>query len=144
VAVCAELLRNDYDVTILIDSDTPTLPTEYLERAVAVMSGGDHDLVLGPSDDGGYYLIGLRRQHPELFEGVPWSTPTVLEETERRASALGLRSIRLPAWYDVDTGADLARLEADLAVGPVGGPRHTRRFLLERLAGRTAGPGRCI
>jgi rSAM/selenodomain-associated transferase 1 len=141
VALCRQLFRNDYDAAILIDSDTPTLPTERLERAVAVLRGGDHDLVLGPSDDGGYYLIGLRQPHPELFEDVPWSTPAVLEETERRASALGLRSIRLDAWYDVDTGADLVRLRADLAAGPLWGPRHTRRFVLERLSGRTAGAG---
>jgi len=141
VAVCDELFRDGCDAAILIDSDTPTLPTERLERAVAVMKEGGCDLVLGPSEDGGYYLIGLRRLHPELFEGMRWSTPTVLEETERRARALGLSSTRLPAWYDVDTAADLVRLQADLAAGPDGGPRHTRRFVLERLAGRTAGAG---
>ncbi|HEV2056893.1 MAG TPA: TIGR04282 family arsenosugar biosynthesis glycosyltransferase [Methylomirabilota bacterium] len=148
VAVCDELFRSGCDAAIVIDSDTPTLPTERLERAVAVMSGGGHDLVLGPSEDGGYYLIGLRRPHPELFEGMRWSTATVLEETERRARALGLSSTRLSAWYDVDTAADLARLQAEIAAGPDGlPPRHTRRFLLERsawlerLAGRTAGAG---
>jgi len=141
VAVCDELFRIGYDAAILIDSDTPTLPTERLESAVAVMSHGAHDLVLGPSEDGGYYLIGLRRPHPGLFEGMRWSTPTVLEETLRRARALGLSSARLPAWYDVDTPADLARLRAELAAGSGGGPRHTRRFLLERLAAGTAAPG---
>ena len=141
VAVCDEILRDGCDAAILIDSDTPTLPTERLERAVAVMSGGWRDLVLGPSEDGGYYLIGLRRPHPELFEGMRWSTPTVLEETLRRSRALGLSSTRLPAWYDVDTAADLVRLQADLAATPAGGPRHTRRFVLERFAGRTAGAG---
>jgi hypothetical protein len=147
VAVCAELFRSGCDAAILIDSDTPTLPTERLDRAVAVMSDGGHDLVFGPSEDGGYYLIGLRRPHPELFEGMRWSTPTVLEETLRRAHALGLSSTRLSAWYDVDTAADLVRLQAEIAVESDGGPRHTRRFLLERsawlerLAGRTPGAG---
>ena len=140
-AVCAELFRSGCDAAIMIDSDTPTLPTERLARAVAVMSGGGPDLVLGPSEDGGYYLIGMRRPHPELFEGMRWSTPTVLEEAERRARALGLSSTRLPAWYDVDTAADLVRLQAALAAGPPGGPRHTRRFALERLAGRTTEAG---
>ena len=143
VAVCDELFRNGCDAAIVIDSDTPTLPTERLERAVAVMKEGGYDLVLGPSEDGGYYLIGLRRPHPELFEGMRWSTPTVLKETLRRAHALGLSSTNLSAWYDVDTPADLARLQADLAAAPNGPPRHTRRFLLERLAGRAAaGDGR--
>ena len=140
-AVCVEIFRNGCDAAILIDSDTPTLPTARLERAVAVMSDGGCGLVLGPSEDGGYYLIGLRRLHPELFEGMQWSTPTVLEETLRRARALGLNAVTLPAWYDVDTAADLVRLKADLVAGPHGGPRHTRRFVLERLVGRTAGAG---
>jgi hypothetical protein len=144
VAVCDELFQDGCDAAIVIDSDTPTLPTERLERAVAVMKEGGCDVVLGESEDGGYYLIGLRRLHPELFEGMRWSTPTVLEETERRVRALGLSSTRLDAWYDVDTEADLVRLQADLAAGPDGGPRHTRRFVLERLAGRTAGAGERI
>ena len=141
VAVCDDLFRGGFDAAIMIDSDTPTLPTERLERAVALMSEGAPDLVLGPSEDGGYYLIGLRRPHPELFEGMPWSTPAVLEETLRRARALGLSSTRLEAWYDVDTAADLVRLQVELADDSDGGPRHTRRFLLERLAGRTVGAG---
>jgi uncharacterized protein len=141
VAVCDEIFGTGCDAAILIDSDTPTLPTERLESAVAAMSDGAQDLVLGPSEDGGYYLIGLRRPRPKLFEGMRWSTPTVLEETLRRARALGLSSTRLPAWYDVDTAADLARLRADLEAGSCGGPRHTRRFLLERLAARPAAPG---
>src|SRR5574342_134893 len=138
-AVCADLFREGFDAVIITDSDTPTLPTERLESAVAVMKESGCDLVLGPSEDGGYYLIGLRGPHPELFEGMHWSTPTVLEETERRARALGLSSRRLAAWYDVDTAADLARLQAELAAGSDGAPRNTRRFVLERLAGRTAG-----
>jgi hypothetical protein len=147
VAVCDELFRDGCDAAILIDSDTPTLPTARLERAVADMKEGGCDLVLGESEDGGYYLIGLRRPHPELFEGMRWSTATVLEETLRRARALGLSATRLSAWYDVDTAADLVRLQADLAAGSDGPPRHTRRFFLEypawleRLAVRTAGAG---
>ena len=141
VAVCDELFRWGLDAAIMIDSDTPTLPTERLERAVALMRDSGPDLVLGPSEDGGYYLIGLRRPHPELFEGMPWSTPAVLDETLGRARALGLSSTMLEAWYDVDTAADLVRLQADLADRSDGGPHHTRRFVLERLAGRTAGAG---
>ena len=144
MAVFGQLFRLGFDGAVVIDSDSPTLPTERLERAVALVRAGGHDLVLGPSEDGGYYLIGLRRLHPELFEGMRWSTPTVLEETLRRAGALGLSATRLSPWYDVDTAADLARLTADLAAGADGGPRHTRRFVLERLAGRTAAAGGCI
>ena len=141
LSVLAHLFAGGFDAAILLDSDTPTLPAGLLERAVTLLASGEHDLVLGPSEDGGYYLIGLRPLHPEIFEGMPWSTPTVLEETLRRACALGLSTLRLPPWYDVDTDADLARLAAELSAGADGGPRHTRRFVLERLAGRTASAG---
>jgi rSAM/selenodomain-associated transferase 1 len=138
LSVLGRLFADGSEAAILIDSDTPTLPTVLLESAVISVASGEHDLVLGPSEDGGYYLIGLRRLRPELFEGMPWSTPAVLEETLRRARALGLSALSLAPWYDVDTGADLARLMTVLAVDAEGGPRHTRRFILDRLAGRTA------
>ena len=141
LSVLDRLFADGFHAAIIIDSDTPTLPTWLLERAVTLLASGEHDLVLGPSEDGGYYLIGLRRLHRELFEGMPWSTPAVLEETLRRARALGLSTLQVPPWYDVDTGADLARLTAELGAGGDGGPRHTRRFVLERLVGRTASAG---
>jgi rSAM/selenodomain-associated transferase 1 len=139
LSILERLFADGYDAAVLIDSDTPTLPVGLLDEAVRLVASGEHDLVLGPSDDGGYYLIGLRRLRPELFEGMPWSTPAVLEETRRRAEALGLRTARLAPWYDVDTTVDLARLTAELAGEPGGGARRTREFLLGRLAGRTAG-----
>jgi len=135
-AVCAELFRNGCDAAIMIDSDTPTLPTERLERAVAVMSGGGPDLALGPSEDGGYYLIGLREPRAALFADIAWSTEEVFEETMRRAGALGLDVGLLPAWFDVDTAADLERLEAALAA-PGSGARHTRSFFARRRAAVT-------
>jgi hypothetical protein len=127
----------------MTDSDTPTLPTGLLERAVTLVASGEHDLVLGPSEDGGYYLIGLRRVHRDLFEDMPWSTSAVLEETLRRARGLGLSGACLAGWYDVDTGADLERLVAELEAGGEEGPRHTRRLLPDfawggRPASRTA------
>ncbi|MBI3030736.1 MAG: TIGR04282 family arsenosugar biosynthesis glycosyltransferase [Candidatus Rokubacteria bacterium] len=127
----AEFLGNGHAGAVAIDSDTPTLPTEYLAEAVARLRRGDADLVLGPSEDGGYYLIGLRAPHPELFEGIRWSTPEVMPETLRRAEAKGLRVALLPTWYDVDTPADLARLRAALAGSQTPTPQHTRRFLTE-------------
>ena len=137
-SVLARLFADGCEAAILIDSDSPTLPVELLDRAVTLAASGEHDLVVGPSEDGGYYLIGLRSPHPELFDGMPWSTPAVLEETLRRAGVLGLRTVGLPAWYDVDTWADLARLTAELVADPRGGARHTREFILEHLTGRAA------
>jgi rSAM/selenodomain-associated transferase 1 len=113
---------------ILVGTDSPTLPTEYLAEAAGRLAASDADLVLGPSEDGGYYLIGLRAPRPELFREIAWSTPAVLPETIHRARALGLRTASLPAWFDVDTGDDLDRLERELAARPGPEPRHTREY----------------
>jgi rSAM/selenodomain-associated transferase 1 len=126
------LLRDGHAGAVMIDSDTPTLPTEFLREAVALLSSPATDVVVGPSDDGGYYLIGMRQVHMALFERMPWSTPQVLPETLRRAEAKGLRVTCLPTWFDVDTAADLDRLVAALAARDGGAPSHTREFLARR------------
>jgi rSAM/selenodomain-associated transferase 1 len=95
---------------IAIDTDSPTLPTDYVRQACARLAEAAADVVLGPSEDGGYYLIGLRRPAPALFEAMPWSTAAVLDETVARTRRLGLRLALLPAWFDVDRGEDLGRL----------------------------------
>jgi hypothetical protein len=92
----------------------------------------DVDVVLGPTEDGGYYLIGMRVPAPALFESMPWSTPAVLGRTLERAQRLGLRVACLPTWFDVDTGADLERLRVELEAAPGVWPRHTRAFLERR------------
>ena len=116
---------------IVIGSDVPTLPSAVLEAALERLASAD--LVLGPSEDGGYYLIGVREPRAALFTDMVWSTEDVFEETMRRAGALGLDVGLLPAWFDVDTAADLERLEAALAA-PGSGARHTRRFFAQRRA----------
>jgi uncharacterized protein len=135
VSVLDRLFESGFDAAIVIDSDTPTLPSRLLEDAVRQLASGEPDLVLGPSEDGGYYLIGLRRVHRALFDGMAWSTPAVLEETLRRAQCLGLQVARLAPWYDVDTGEDLARLMWELEADDGQPPIHTRRLLLSM--GRT-------
>jgi rSAM/selenodomain-associated transferase 1 len=114
---------------LAIDSDTPTLPVPLLQSAVDLLAGQQVDVVVGPSEDGGYYLIGLRASQPELFAEMPWSTSGVLRETTARARARGLRLAELPPWYDVDTPGDLERLRADLAGPQRGGASRTRGFL---------------
>jgi len=126
-----DLLADGTPGAIVIGSDVPTLPSAVLGAALDRLAGAD--LVLGPSEDGGYYLIGLREPRAALFADMAWSTAVVFEETMRRASGLGLDVGLLPAWFDVDTGADLERLEASLAA-PGSGARHTRRFFAERRA----------
>lgn len=127
-----EFLDRGHRGALAIDSDTPTLPLGFLQEALDLVTTPGIDVVLGPTEDGGYYLIGLRRLHRELFEAMAWSTSQVLPETIRRADAKGLRVACLPPWYDIDTPDDLARLQATLAVSDGDNPRHTRRFLLER------------
>ena len=126
------LLASGYQGALAIDSDTPTLPTHFLEQALDLIATPHIDLVLGPSDDGGYYLIGLRKLYRKLFEEMAWSTAEVVPETIRRAEANGLKVARLPLWFDVDTGVDLERLKASLDSTQENTARHTRRFFKER------------
>jgi rSAM/selenodomain-associated transferase 1 len=95
--------------TIVIGTDCPAFTPEHLRAAAHALR--DADVVLIPAEDGGYVLIGARGAHPQLFSGIAWGTPTVLAETRARIAALGLKSIELPALWDIDTEADLARFE---------------------------------
>jgi rSAM/selenodomain-associated transferase 1 len=126
-----QLFRQGYTPVMVIDSDTPTLPTAYLERALGLIAESENDIVLGPTEDGGYYLIGLRQSHRELFEQIPWSTSQVFPETRRRSAQYGLTVACAEYWYDVDTPDDLARLSRSFDQIQDGLARHTRRFLRE-------------
>jgi len=125
-------LTQGANAAVIMDSDSPTLPAAYLGEAFAHLAAGA-DVVLGPCDDGGYYLIGLRQPQPRLLREVPMSTPTVLRDTLTIANELGLRVALLPTWYDVDTGAELQRLRRELAAtatDSLASPaHHTRAFL---------------
>jgi hypothetical protein len=101
---------------ILLGADSPTLPHSLIATAIDALSaaGGDDDVALGATEDGGYYLVGLRRSTPGLFQDIAWSTPQAYAQTARNASRLGLRLLELPPWYDVDTFADLLRLRAEI------------------------------
>jgi hypothetical protein len=113
---------------VVVDSDSPTLPVSYLADAFAALDAGA-DVVLGPTEDGGYYLIGLARPQPRLLREIPMSTPTVLQDTLALAHTLGLTTALLPPWYDIDTVADLLRLQDHLAVLDESVAPHTRRCL---------------
>ena len=90
---------------ILIGTDLPSLTRAQVSQAVTQL--GTHDLVLGPTLDGGYYLIAVSRPTPELFRGIAWSTATVLEETLQKAAAAGLSVALLPTLRDLDDLDDL-------------------------------------
>ncbi|WP_066356874.1 TIGR04282 family arsenosugar biosynthesis glycosyltransferase [Geobacter anodireducens] len=98
-----------YGEVAVIGTDSPDLPEEYVRLAFELLGRPTVDAVYGPSEDGGYYLLALKRYLPELFRHIPWSTGKVLEQSLARAEAAGVRVELLPVWYDVDTAADLRR-----------------------------------
>ena len=124
--VLGQLLGAGHPQAIALNSDGPTLPESYLRQAFDRLNNAD--VVLGPSEDGGYYLIGLKEARPELFRDIQWSSERVTAQTLARAAAIGLGVALLPPWYDVDTGDDLDRLQGDLATLPARALPHTRRF----------------
>ena len=132
-----DLFRCGFHAVCLIDSDSPTVPTEEFVRAAETLlpaPGTSHDgVILGRSDDGGYYLLGMTRPHANLFARITWSTERVAAETAERAAELHLPLTHLRTWYDVDDRHSLERLRREMAGDadvPVGYPApHTRGFL---------------
>ena len=114
--ICAtkDLLALGFGSVCLINSDSPTVPAQSFFQAVHFLSQHEDGVVLGPSDDGGYYLIGFNKLQPALFENIPWSTNRVLEQTRARARENGMLEHLLPTWYDVDDAANLRRLCGEL------------------------------
>jgi len=109
-----------YRRVVIMNSDGPTLPLAHLEGA---FSGLEHaGVTLGPGHDGGYYLIGMKRLHRELFQGITWSTEQVIPQTLAICRRLELTAHQLPEWYDVDVAADLERLRRDLDEDPASAP----------------------
>jgi uncharacterized protein len=91
-----------YEAVLIRNSDSPDLPGAFIREGREVLLSGRADVVLGPCPDGGYYLVGLRRPCPELFQGIAWSTDAVLQQTLGRSGRLGLRPHLLPSWADID------------------------------------------
>jgi uncharacterized protein len=137
LATAEDLFACGYCSVCLIDSDSPTVPAAAFEQAVAELARPGDRIVLGPSHDGGYYLIGLKRAHPEPFANITWSTATVFAETIAAAKAASIETIVLPLWYDVDDAATLDILTAELlhhtpppfTTIPGYPAQHTRNFL---------------
>jgi rSAM/selenodomain-associated transferase 1 len=107
--IFAKLCGEGYDQVHIINSDSPDMPCSLVLESTKLLEMRQTDLVLGPSEDGGYYLIGLKEPVPELFQEIPWSTDRVLASTLERARALGLSFGLLHPWYDIDTYDDLVR-----------------------------------
>jgi Uncharacterized protein conserved in bacteria len=126
-----DLFRCGFESVCLIDSDSPTVTAKSFSRAIELLSSGRDHVVLGPSDDGGYYLIGFNKLHSELFERIDWSTDVVLNQTKQSARKIGLDVKLLTSGYDVDDAGSLRRLCNELLAdtAPTSVAPHTRRFL---------------
>ncbi len=131
----ADALSSTFDIlstrsqrVVAFNGDSPHLPPSVLESAFAALD--EHDVVAGPCDDGGYFLVGMRRAHADLFTAESLGTGTALESLLSQARHLGLTSCLTAPHYDIDVPADLARLAAELTLAPERAPR-TARVLRE-------------
>ena len=106
-----------HDAAVVLNSDSPTLPTSILVETARLLALPDERAVIGPSIDGGYYLLGLKTAHRRLFEDIDWSTEHVARQTMDRAREIGLPVHVLPPWYDVDELEALKLLRAELYEG---------------------------
>jgi rSAM/selenodomain-associated transferase 1 len=109
------LLADGQQSVCVLNADSPNLPTAYLRQAALALAAPGNRVVLGPAEDGGYYLLGMKQAHAGLFADIDWSTERVCAQTIARADAMGLELVLLPPWYDVDEPASLDRLWADIA-----------------------------
>jgi len=109
-----EILLRGHDSAVVLNSDSPTLPPAFLVETAEVLARPGDRAVLGPSTDGGYYLLGLKATHRRMFEDIAWSTERVAEQTLQRAREIDLEIHMLPAWYDVDDMDGLRRLHDEV------------------------------
>lgn len=114
LAAAEDILACGFASVCLIDSDSPTIPAIALQTAVDALAEHGDRIVLGGSEDGGYYLIGLKHAHPEPFQHIAWSTSIVFEQTLERCREAALAVLPLPMWYDVDDAKTLSILEDEL------------------------------
>ncbi len=140
----AHLFAQGHGGAAVLNGDSPTLPPHLLSEMARLLAQPGDRGVLGPSIDGGYYLLALKAPHPELFADIAWSTDQVAGQTLARAEAIGLPLHILPSWYDVDDAAALHTLHGELFAGrPFGDPALARgaathsRALLQRLLAET-------
>ena len=115
------MIAAGHSAACVLNSDSPTLPTQILIDAARLLLAPGERVVLGPAEDGGYYLLGMQRVYAHLFADITWSTDTVADATRARARELGLELVELPVWYDVDDHAALIRLLAETSGAPHGG-----------------------
>jgi hypothetical protein len=116
VNILEQGLKSGFEAVCLVGSDLPHLPLCFVQEAFGRLEAGA-EATIGPTDDGGYYLVGLRTVRRELFENIPWSHPDTFAETMKAAQTAAIQIATLPPWYDIDTAQDLQRLNTDLQRG---------------------------
>jgi glycosyltransferase A (GT-A) superfamily protein (DUF2064 family) len=119
------------EAAVLVCADIPLLAADHIGDARETLAA-TQGVVLGPADDGGYYLIGMRTVHAELFDGVEWGAASVLTDTLRAADRAGIEARLIRAAYDIDTIDDLHRLERDLQDAPPDLAPRVRAWFSER------------
>ena len=132
-----DLFQCGFASVCLIDSDSPTVPREVFAMAVDALQRPGDRIVLGPSQDGGYYLIGMKQAHAPPFETITWSTSSVYCETVTAIETIGVELVTLPLWYDVDDAVTLSvlrselidKIQPDFASLPGYVAEHSRQFL---------------
>jgi rSAM/selenodomain-associated transferase 1 len=112
--LCVDLSQLGHRNIVLIGSDLPGLPMNFVRDAFQRLARDRARVVLGPSRDGGYYLIGMNQPTPALFANMTWSHERVLADTKARLDAFGLPYSLLPEWFDIDRAGDLERLASGL------------------------------
>ncbi len=108
------ILDRGHSAAVVLNADSPTLPTSLLVETAEILAKPGDRAVLGPSSDGGYYLLGLKEAHRRMFEDIAWSTDQVAAQTLVRAREINLKIHMLPVWYDVDDVESLRTLHAEL------------------------------
>jgi glycosyltransferase A (GT-A) superfamily protein (DUF2064 family) len=108
------MLALGHEAACVVNADSPTLPTRLLLEAEAALAAPGDRVVMGAAEDGGYYLLGMKQAHKNLFSRIDWSTPDVAAQTRQRARETGVEMIELDPWYDVDDYASLTRLLGEL------------------------------
>ena len=135
-AAFRQLFAEGYGAVAIIGSDSPDLPRSYIEDAFGRMENGGCDAVFGPTEDGGYYLVGMTHFRHELFRDIPWSSDLVLRRSLEHAADSGISAALLPPWHDVDRAVDLMRPEL---LDPDNEAPLTRAFISRWLEARARG-----
>ena len=132
------LFARGYGAVGLLNADSPTLPAELMVEAARLLATAGERMVLGPATDGGYYFIGLKAPHAELFAGIEWSTARVAAQTRAAAQRIGLELVDIAPWYDVDDPASLAQLVRDCGEKSDVAPATAAWLARHDIAGRLA------